>query len=340
MKIAHVNFAKGFRGGERQTELLIKSLSDLGVQQILVARSDSPLIDRLSDVSGLEIMGVKKPYFLTTLPPVDLVHAHEAKAGQWAYLNSKKSGVPYIITRRVMKTPKNNPFTKAVYKNAEKVVCLSQAIAQSLAFLKLGGRIEYIGDMAASLVWDEVRVKRIREMYQGKVLIGQVGALSMKDKGQQISIDMVKQFPADSFTFLFIGDGPDREELEELAKGIENIQFLGFQDDVGSYIRALDIFVYPSLSEGFGSSILDSMQAEVAVIASKTGGIPEVVTNGVDGLLFEPGSVNGLKEAVEKLLIDDELAHQFTLAGAKTVTRYLPQAIGEQYFALYHSIFE
>src|SRR5688572_15564721 len=104
VRIAHVNLARGFRGGERQTQLLITALSELGLQQILVARFDSPLL-QIRDVPGLKFYPVSKPYWkhvpgLRGLRP-DLLHAHDAKAAQWSLLNHCFSSTPYVITRRM-----------------------------------------------------------------------------------------------------------------------------------------------------------------------------------------------------------------------------------------------
>ena len=134
MKICHINLAKGYRGGERQTEMLIKALSDLGITQKLVARHDSPLIENLAQTPGLELKAIRKPYIrnITVSRGFDLMHAHEAKAGQFSYLSHLVTGTPYLITRRIPNIPKNNFFTQAVYNNALTTVALSKAIKVSL----------------------------------------------------------------------------------------------------------------------------------------------------------------------------------------------------------------
>ena len=86
MKVLHVNLARGFRGGERQTELLIRALSDLDIQQVLACRPDSPLRDRLQGTSGLSFCDAAGQLSGHSLKAqADIVHAHEAKGVHWAW---------------------------------------------------------------------------------------------------------------------------------------------------------------------------------------------------------------------------------------------------------------
>lgn len=333
--IAHVNFAKGFRGGERQTELLIKELARKGYRQKLLMRKNSPMADKLRGIAGLECIEVAKPYWRVTLKDVDWVHAHEAKASQWALLNYRRTKVPYIITRRVLKPPKKNIFTHSVYAQAQHVVCLSQAIVSAILESVPSAKVSVVGDMFADLAWQEDKVAKIKEKHLGKTLVGQVGALSMKDKGNHIAIDAFKLLPEDKFTLLLLGEGRDRLQLEYRAKGMENVEFLGFREDIGSYIRVLDIFAFPSLMEGFGSSILDAMSAEVPIVASKAGGIPEIIEHGHNGLLCETGNPESLADAVLLLSQDSALRKKLVINAKQGVEAYIPGKIADKYISLY-----
>ena len=93
---------------------------------------------------------------------------------------------------------------------------------------------------------------------------------------------------------VMIGDGPDREPAEELARkrGVENdVLFLGKQNAIREKLGQADLFLLPSQLESFGLAALEAMACEVPVIATNTGGVPEVVQHGVDGYLVEPGDV-------------------------------------------------
>src|SRR6266446_4666098 len=95
---------------------------------------------------------------------------------------------------------------------------------------------------------------------------------------------------------VLIGDGPDRGAAEYLVRKYhlqKDVFFLGKQDAVYEKLAAADLFLLPSQLESFGLAALEAMACEVPVIATNVGGVPEVVTHGVDGFLVEPGDVEG-----------------------------------------------
>ena len=133
LHIMHVNLAKGFRGGERQTELLIQALANSGLKQLLVCRSDSPLRTRLQGTANLSFLNANHQLMgHWGAPKVDLIHAHEAKAVHWAWLHHCLRGTPYILTRRVPQPVKDNSFNQRCYRNACMAVAISSPIEQHL----------------------------------------------------------------------------------------------------------------------------------------------------------------------------------------------------------------
>ncbi|MCW8928350.1 MAG: glycosyltransferase, partial [Gammaproteobacteria bacterium] len=195
MIIGHVNLAAGFRGGERQTELLIRELSARGFEQIAVVRKESDLGDRLADVKGLKIRRICKPYILGVgaARGCDLLHAHEAKASQYTYWVRRLLGIPYVITRRVPRVPGNNPLTRAVYRNATAVIALSQAIKASMLQHNPELNVQIIPSMSAQLPVNAAAVDALRERFAGKFLIGHIGALVNYHKGQQYLIEAARK---------------------------------------------------------------------------------------------------------------------------------------------------
>jgi glycosyltransferase involved in cell wall biosynthesis len=113
-----------------------------------------------------------------------------------------------------------------------------------------------------------------------------------------------------------IGDGPDREPAEALARkrGVEkDVLFLGKQNGIKEKLGQADLFLLPSQLESFGLAALEAMACEVPVIATNVGGVPEVIENGVDGYLVEPGDVKtAAKFAIDLLSRPDrgrEIGH-------------------------------
>jgi glycosyltransferase involved in cell wall biosynthesis len=113
------------------------------------------------------------------------------------------------------------------------------------------------------------------------------------------------------------GEGPLRGELVALARrlGIEDrVQLLGRCEDVRKLLRATDVFAFPSLYEAVGIALLEAMACGVAIVASRVGGIPEIVADGVSGLLVPPGEVVPLAEALIRLAHDP--GHRIVLGQA------------------------
>jgi glycosyltransferase involved in cell wall biosynthesis len=128
--------------------------------------------------------------------------------------------------------------------------------------------------------------------------------------------------------FLVVGDGLNKEELEEYARHLglgQRIVFTGFRSDVPDLLSEVAISVLPSLSEGTSNTLLESMAAGVPVIATRVGGNPEVIVDGVSGLLVPPRDSAALAAAAARLLEDEELALALGLAGKCRVSELFSQ---------------
>jgi len=114
--ITHCNFAKGFRGGERQTLLLIEALSNMGYSQKLITRKNSTLAEKSNHIKNLEIIKISKPYIFSvgSMKSTTLIHAHETKSAQFAFFANLIFKIPYVVTRRVDNRIKDNFFNKKI----------------------------------------------------------------------------------------------------------------------------------------------------------------------------------------------------------------------------------
>jgi len=129
---------------------------------------------------------------------------------------------------------------------------------------------------------------------------------------------LLRDFP--TARFRVVGDGPFRQNLEALAMKMEiseSVEFAGFRHDVGDVLSGFDVFVLPSTHEAFGITLLEAMSRDVPVVASKTGGIPEIVDGLTTGLLAEPANPEQIADRVRELLLNPNraaaLAHQGNL---------------------------
>src|SRR6185295_16758739 len=143
-------------------------------------------------------------------------------------------------------------------------------------------------------------------------------------------------------TLVMIGDGPDREPLERRIAdaGLSAaVQFAGEQHDLVSWLSASDVFLLPSSQESFGLAALEAMACEVPVVASRIGGLPEVIDDGATGFLCAPDAVDEMAARTVDRLSDAALRASMGRAAAEAVrTRFCTEAIVPQYEACYRDV--
>ena len=343
ISIAHINLSRDYRGGERQTELLIRELARANVQQALVARQHGMLAQRIRDVN-IEIRTVSGNRIAAAkaIPDVDLVHVHEGRSAYAAYARSLFSQTPYILTRRVNNPIGNHWLAHKCYRRAACVVSVAPQVAEIVAAFDPSIRLQVICSASSGLSIDDARSAAIRDSAPGKLLVGHVGALDNKQKGQEIIIQVARELQEThpNIHFLLVGGGNDEAILRKSAEGLRNLAFTGFVDNVGDYLAAFDVFVLPSYKEGIGSILLDAMDQRLPVIASKVGGVPEVVHDGDNGILIDPARPDQLKAALLRLHDKPELRRKLGANGERIAKNYTADVMGKNYLALYRSVID
>ena len=341
MRIVHVNLARGYRGGERQTELLIRALARAGQRQAIWGRAGEPLLDRLRDVPGLEPLALRPPYLgaITASRPGDILHAHEGKATHVAHVVHHLRRRPYLITRRVPNRLKDGTWTRAVYRRAARVVAISEAVAAAMRTWAPDLIPVRIASVAGLQTPDPKRVAALRAHHPGRLRIGQVGALVDHHKGQRVLLDALRLAPelADC-PVLLIGSGKDEAMLRGEAADLPHVVFTGFVDNVADHLAALDVFVFPSREEGLGSTLIDAMIQGLPIVASRVGGIPELIAHERTGLLVPPGDPAALAAALVRLIGDSALRARLGTAARTAAAAYTPEAMAAAYLNLYHDI--
>ena len=340
--ICHINLAKGFRGGERQTQLLISELARLGWTQRLIVRKMSALPERVADVDRLQVVEVSSNAVAAGYAArgCQLVHAHEARAiyaglvGRWLYR------IPYIATRRVTNPFSSSPLRDMAYRLAACIAVLSRAIAESVQKKYPEIVCEVIPSANAGFARDSVRNDALFERYHGKTVVGHIGALVYAHKGQNHIIDVAKSWRErhPEVIFLLVGSGEDEAELTAMATGLSNVELTGQVSNVGDYFELFDIFVLPSLMEGLGSVLLDAMCFGLPIVASDVGGIPDIIEDGVNGLLVEPGNSDQLGMALERLLNDKALQDKMRAESLAKADNYSAEAMAASYDKLYRRL--
>ncbi|TKB74944.1 MAG: glycosyltransferase family 4 protein [Nitrospira sp.] len=209
---------------------------------------------------------------------------------------------------------------------AETVIAISRQIEQSLI---AGGvsaskvRTLYSGiDLTKKqLSLDDLAIRRMIGLPKGGVLLGTVANLFPR-KGYEVMLRalpaILRAVPLVHYVIVGSDDHDYADQLKRLAdelKIADRVHIVGFQDPVQPFLAALDLYVHPALMEGFGIAVVEAMAMGKAVVATTTGGLPEVVAQGETGLLVPPGDVESLAATVVSLLEDPIRREQMGLRG-------------------------
>jgi teichuronic acid biosynthesis glycosyltransferase TuaC len=172
-----------------------------------------------------------------------------------------------------------------------------------------------------------------------------VGHLKMR-KGIFDLIEILKRLSKKNYPIylIIIGDGGDRKSMErEIGQSSlkERILLMGSltQEVISDFLSAADLFVLPTYQEGLPNVLLEAMACQLPIVTSRVGGIPEIVSDGINGLLVEPGEIEGFCQAIELLLKDEILRSKMGKEGLKTIQKqFLWQKSAEELGNIYKNI--
>jgi glycosyltransferase involved in cell wall biosynthesis len=249
------------------------------------------------------------------------VHAHDPHGVAMAALalsfasGARAERVPALIaSRRVDFHLKGNSFSRWKYRQVDCFIAASEAIRQMLladgvpadrtVTVHEGIDVEHV------LAAEPVNLHETFWLPHRAPIVGNVAAL-VPHKGQRHLVDaarlVVQQVP--DARFIILGEGELREHLERQVREHhleKHVLLPGFRTDVLGCIRSFDLFVMSSVTEGLGTSLLDAMAASRPIVATRAGGIPEIVDDGINGLLVPPHDHASLAQAIVTLLADDK----------------------------------
>lgn len=356
-RVVHVTTERGFGGGEVQVLLLLEGLREHGVSQLLVAPRGSA-VGAMARSRGIEVAEVSLAHPLDlagvvrlrrALRGADLVHLHTGRAAWLGALASSLAGIPRVITRRTMRRVRCGMRTRFTWNSPlAHPAAISHAIARVLAE---GGvdpaRIEVVPSAMDST---RVRVEAGRTATRSALGLGgsdfavlAVGKLA-HGKGIDVLVRAMARIADATVVLLLAGDGPEREALGQLAASLgiaQRVRFLGVRKDVGDLLAACDLFAMPSRHEGLGNAAMEAMGLERPVVASRAGGLAELVVDGSCGLLVEPEDDRGLALAIERVRRDPALARRLAAAGNQRLDEgFRPHQMVASYLRIYHRALE
>lgn len=239
------------------------------------------------------------------------------------------------------------PLYASVSNRADHVICVSEAIREDLTQLGVRTGISVITppiDLRESAKYAKARENCPGEP-QKDITIGIVGRLSEEKR----HADLLEAFSLllekySEISLLIVGEGPLRPRLEAQARHLEishRVSFAGFQKDVFRYLSLMDIFALPSRTEGTPLAAMEAMAYGLPVVASRVGGIPEIVDDQVTGILFDAGNVAQLSRALAQLIEDPEKRRVFGENGKNKAYRsFSPDAFIESHYRLYLTLLD
>jgi len=194
------------------------------------------------------------------------------------------------------------------------------------------------------LIHSGIETARLTDEQEGKrrgpvFVIGSVGRLSV-EKGNIYLLEALTHLKGTDFECLIAGDGPSRSQLEAYVRnsGLQDrVRFLGFRANVAEIIQQMDVLVLPSLNETFGLSIVEACMLKTVVIASDVGGIPEVIQDGVSGLLVPAKDGRKLAEKIAYIHQHPEEARKMAAAGHRFASRRFTTSIMTEETLKYYS---
>jgi glycosyltransferase involved in cell wall biosynthesis len=224
------------------------------------------------------------------------------------------------------------------------LVALGVAPAEKFTVVRLGIELqERVGSLDGNAQGLETR--RVLGIAPDRFVVGWIGRMTGVKRTDDVllAVRRLRDRGVDA-VLCMVGDGPDRETVEQRARELGIVRsslFLGYQDDVAPYYAAFDALILPSANEGTPVSAIEALAGGRPVVATAVGGVPDVVRDGVDGFLVEPGDVDAMADRLAQLAADADLRRRMGEAGSDSVReRYSVERLLDDVDALYRSLLE
>ncbi|HEY5057718.1 MAG TPA: glycosyltransferase family 4 protein [Gaiellaceae bacterium] len=350
MRVVHVHRIRGIGGSERHLLTLLPALVDRGIEAVFVGLDD-PAWNPTDFYDALRVPAVRiraprdlDPLLLARLVRTlraDVVHTHLVHADVYGGAAARIRGIRLVSTKH-----NDDPFRTGAFRFVER------------GLARLAERIVTITDSLHRFTVDEVgvpaaKVETIRygmdELPQAwgenppddvpagsRVLLG-VARLTPQ-KGIDVAVRALATLPDDT-VLVVLGEGPERARLELLARELgvaRRVVLPGRVPDVAAWLRRATVLVHPARWEGFGLGVLEAMLAGLPVVASDVSSLPELVVDGVTGILVRPDDPSALGLGIARAL--EEPARFGTAGRERARTEFSVARMADRTAALYRSL--
>jgi L-malate glycosyltransferase len=325
VKIVYADLETEWRGGQSQALLTMLGLRARGHDAELIAAKSGALARRAQD-AGVPVRAAsstgrrwdarRELRKVLAAGNVDIVHVNEAHSLTAAWLARANRRAALVVSRRVAYPVRRNWASRGRFGAVDRIIAISKFVAESL----LDSGIEparisvvYEGVAIPSAITNGMRTdaRRRWNLADGEFVLGCVGYL-LPEKNQE---QLIRALPIllarePRCRLFFAGDGSERRRLEALVAGLglrDKVFFAGFVAGIAEVYAAPDAFVFPSLTEPLGTSLLAAMAYGLPIAAVASGGVPEYVTDRLNGMLAPHPAAQSIAAAILPLVEDAQL---------------------------------
>ncbi len=361
MKLLHVSTALSWRGGEQQLTYLANELHGKDIQQIVLCPEGAPLAERLMEdgllVSTFKTRGVLDIFLARAIhricqrESIDIIHCHDSHAHSGAVVASFLFGnsTPIVVNRRINFPVSGNFLSKWKYNHpsVRKIICVSEAIRKITApsirnpavLTVIHSGIDparYPEGKEYPKLLDELKLSG------SNLLVGNLSALDKtKDYPTFLKTAAIVVQKNPDIHFVIAGKGKEERHIRQLIRQLnleDRVHLLGFRTDVVAVMKSLDVFLITSVIEGLGTIVLEAFAAGTPVVATRTGGIPEMVDDGVTGLTAPAQDPVQLAECVLRITADPALRDRLTMHAAQRLQQFTYRETARKTLIVYQQI--
>jgi glycosyltransferase involved in cell wall biosynthesis len=349
INVLHLRSSSGFYGAEGVIINLARASVTLGINSLIVdIKSSTNLQDKRfmeeAQKNGLQAktvlcrgkIDIRTIGFIRKIlkeSNISILHCHDYKAnflGRLAtiFLKTKTVATNHLWTNETFSLRLYEFFDAIILNFFDIVIAVSSQVAEEInSFLIFKKKLITVHNGIDldkySLKSNSNSLRSEFKISAQNIIIGSIGRLSVQ-KGFLYLLEAFNKLSKENFdaTLLIVGDGPLRNYLENKARSLDiknKVIFTGARSDMHNIYSSLDIFVISSIKEGLPLVLLEALAMKKTVIATKVGGIPSVITHGINGVLVKPRDAEGLACAMIDLLQDKNKAETLAYNARKSV---------------------
>jgi glycosyltransferase involved in cell wall biosynthesis len=307
---------------------------------VFIGCADGGIVKRVAQTSGIptrklritnsgDVIGIFKMIRVALKENIDVLIASFGRDYWPAAVAAKALGKKLVIVRHQLNKPKR-VTCKLLSGYADRVVAVSQAVRGALLSWGVPDEkidVVYTGidpEKYAVPRTERYKIRREFHISKSEIVVGTACRLK-KEKGV---FELLRAFHGLSGRYpdlklMYVGDGLEREVLERESRALnleDRVIFTGFREDMEILYASMDLFILPSTcKEAFGRVLIEAMASGKPVIATETGGVPEIITDRVNGFLIPRKDESAISDAIEKCITDPEFSAAIAIQGRTTV---------------------